>query len=115
MLKFAGLGVIAAALMAATAQPASARFFDPSLKTAAPGAEQVACRTIRERVERPGGSVVFRTKRVCDHDRGPGMRVGIGGVDVRVGRGESRDCRTIRERIERPNGSVVYRKVRRCD
>ncbi len=114
MLKFAGLGMLAAALMAATAQPASARFFDPSLKAAAPGAEQVACRTVRERVERPNGSVVFRTKRMCDGD-GPGMRVGIGGVDVRVGHGQGRDCRTIRERIERPNGSVVYRKVRKCD
>lgn len=115
MLKLAGLGVIAATLMAATAQPASARFFDPSLKSTAPSAEPVACRTIRERIERPGGGVVFRTKRVCDDDRGPGMRLGIGGVDVRVGRGEGRDCRTIRERIERPDGSLVYRKVRRCD
>jgi hypothetical protein len=115
MLKYAGLGVIAAALMAVSAVPASARFFDPSLKAAAPAAEQVACRTVRERIERPNGTVVFKSKRVCDGDRGPGMRLGVGGVDVRIGRGQGRDCRMIRERIERPNGSVVYRQVRRCD
>lgn len=59
----------------------------------------VACRVVRERVERPNGSVVFRTRREC----GPReMGRGFGG------------CRVVRERVERPNGSVVFRTRRVC-
>ena len=64
--------------------------------------DPVACRTVRERVERPNGSVVFRTRRDC----GPGGFAGPG----RGGPG----CRVVRERVERPNGSVVFRTKRTC-
>jgi len=75
----------------------AARFHDPSLQ--APSlVEDVACRTVRSRVVRPGGAVVYRTKRVCE----PGWTSGSG-----------RNCRTVRERVERPGGTV-FRTVRRC-
>jgi hypothetical protein len=80
---------------AGTAQ--AARFYNPAIQ--APSlVEDVACRTVRERVVRPGGAVVYRTKRMC----GPGP----------FARG--RDCRMVRSKIVRPNGAVVYRTVRRC-
>lgn len=114
MLKFTGLAALAAVLMVAAGQPASARFFDPALQAAPSAAEAVACRTVRERIVRPDGRVIHRSKRICDRSdrRDRGARLGIGGVEVRIGR--DRDCRTIRERVVRPNGSVVYRSVRRC-
>lgn len=72
----------------------------------APGlVDAVACRVVRERVERPNGSVVFRTRRDC----GPGGP-GYGFGPRRGGPG----CRVVRERVERPNGSVVFRTRRTC-
>jgi len=61
--------------------------------------EPVACRTVRERVVRPNGSVVYRVKRNC------------GLVQVRP----RRHCTMVKERIHRANGSVVFRSVRRCN
>ncbi len=78
--------------------PAQARMMDPGLR--APSlVDTVACRTIRERVERPGGRVIFRTRRECTPGPGPGV---------------GRICRVERERVVRPNGTVVYRSIRRC-
>ena len=84
-------------LFVAGPDAAQARMMNPHL--GAPSlAETVACRVVRERVVRPGGRVIYRTKRVCRPD------VTVGG----------RGCVVRRERIVRPNGSVVYRSVRRC-
>ena|SRR5262245_47592900 len=91
------LGLAAATLIATlpSASVQAARFHDPSLQ--APSlAESVACRTVRERVVRPNGSVVFRTKQSCAP------------VVMRGG------CRMVRERVVRPGGAVVFRTVRRC-
>jgi hypothetical protein len=60
--------------------------------------EPVACRTVRQRVVRPNGSVVYRFKRQC------------GLVQVRP----RRHCTVIKERIRRANGTVVFRSIRRC-
>jgi hypothetical protein len=57
--------------------------------------EDVACRVVRTRVVRPGGRVVFRTRRVCTPAMGP-------------------RCRVVKQRTVRPNGTVVVRSVRRC-
>jgi hypothetical protein len=92
-----GAGFAVLLVTAPTASVQAARFHDPSMQAPAL-AESVACRTVRERVVRPNGSVVFRTKQSC----GPGM--GPGGPR----------CRVVRERVQRPNGSVVFRSVRRC-
>jgi hypothetical protein len=82
---------IAAATLAAP--PAHARF-DKTIIT--PNhVEDVACRVVRTRVVRPGGRVVFRTRRVC----GPAVRP---------------RCRVVQQRTVRPNGSVVVRSIRRC-
>ena len=92
---------VAVALLSAVPGASAARFHDPALGAHAPSlVEDVACRTVRERVVRPGGRVFYRTKRICTpgFGRWPGAR----------------DCRTIRERVVRPNGTVVYRTVRRC-
>jgi hypothetical protein len=89
----------AAALCAAMPGASAARFYDPAVQAGTPSlVEDVACRTVRSRIVRPGGRVVYSTKRVCS----PGMGGGGGG------------CRVVRERIQRPNGSVVYRSTRRC-
>jgi hypothetical protein len=61
--------------------------------------EPVACRTVRQRVVRPNGSVVYRVKR----------RRGL--AQVRPGR----HCTVVKERIRRANGSVVFRSIRRCN
>jgi hypothetical protein len=61
--------------------------------------EPVACRTARERVVRPNGSVVFRVKRRC----------GLAQIRPR------RHCTMVKERIHRANGTVVFRSVRRCN
>ena len=82
----------------ATAAPASARMADPGLKVPS-AAEQVACRTVRERIRRPNGALVWRERRVCT----PGFAV----------RPRPR-CFSARERIVRPNGAVVFRTVQRC-
>jgi hypothetical protein len=87
----------AVGLFAAGPDPAQARMMNPNLGTPSL-TEPVACRTVRERVVRPGGRVIYRTKRVCT----PGVTVGGPGCVMR------------RERVVRPNGSVVYRSVRRC-
>ena len=95
-----GMAALAGAALTFLPGEASAQRFGGGLE--APSiTEDVACRTIRERVVRPNGSVAYRTIRRCSP--GPVYR------DRRVDR-----CRTIRERIERPNGRVVYRTVRRC-
>jgi hypothetical protein len=84
-------------LFAAAPDAADARMLNPNL--GAPSlVETVACRTVRERVIRPGGRVIYRTKRVCT------PRVTVGGPG----------CVVRRERVVRPNGSVVFRSVRRC-
>ena len=92
---------VAAALLGgvvATAMPASARMADPGLK-APSAAEQIACRTVRERVHRPGGGVVWRERRVCT----PGFAMH-----------PRPTCVTERQRVVRPNGTVVFKTVRRC-
>jgi hypothetical protein len=60
--------------------------------------EPAACRTVRQRVVRPNGSVVYRFKRRC------------GLVQVRP----RRHCTVVKERIRRANGTVVFRSIRRC-
>lgn len=99
-MRFTLTAAAAAAAVFVVAAPADARFFDPAVKGAEPLTEQVACRTVRQRIVRPSGRVIYETKQVCSP--GPGPRMGMGG------------CRTVRERIDRPNGSVVYRSIRRC-
>lgn len=93
MMTAVGAAALAFAVVAA-AKDAEARFYDPGLNLPS-AAETVACRTVRQRVVRPNGRVVYSTRRVCS----PGWRGG---------------CRMVRERIVRPNGAVVYRSVRRC-
>src|SRR2546423_8062190 len=99
-MQYVSMPVLAAAIGALTlaAPPAKAHIFAPNV-AAPPAVENVACRVIRERVERPFGPVEFRERRVCE----PDLIV------------DARDCVVRRERVVRPNGSVVYRTVRRCD
>ena len=66
-------------------------------------AESVACRTVRTRVVRPNGRVVYRTKRSCGH-----------GMMHRHHGYRHHGCRMERQRIVRPNGAVVYKQIRRC-
>jgi hypothetical protein len=61
--------------------------------------EPVACRSVRERVVRPNGRVVYRTIRTCDR-AGPRWHRG--------------HCQVRHVRTVRPNGRVVYKTVRRC-
>lgn len=82
---------IAAATLAAP--PAQARF-DKTI-IAPDHVEDVACRVVRTRVVRPGGRVIYRTRRVCRPAMGP-------------------RCRVVKQRTVRPNGTVVVRTVRRC-
>lgn len=100
-MKLVSTAVVAAALLGgvvATALPATARMADPGLK--APSAtEEVACRTVRERVRRPGGGVVWRERRVCT----PGFAMH-----------PRPRCVTERQRVVRPGGTVVFKTVRRC-
>ncbi|HEX2215157.1 MAG TPA: hypothetical protein VHG27_00450 [Xanthobacteraceae bacterium] len=70
---------------------------DPGLKIPS-ATEKVACRTVRERIRRPNGALVWRTKRLCT---------------PRYTWNRPR-CFTERQRIVRPNGAIVYKKVRRC-
>jgi hypothetical protein len=84
-------------LVAVAPDAVQARMMNPRLE-APPLVETVACRVVRERVVRPSGRVIYRTKRVCT----PSVTVGGPGCVVR------------RERVVRPNGSVVFRTVRRC-
>lgn len=94
-LTLTAAGAAALALLVTTPfGAAQARFQNPALQLPSQ-AEPVACRTVRERVVRPNGRVIYRTKRVCT----PGWRG---------------PCRIVRERVVRPNGTVVYRSIRRC-
>ena len=70
--------------------------------------DQVACRIVKDRVVRPGGVVVVKTRQVCGPGFGPGVVVAPRRVVVAPG------CRVVKERIVRPNGSVVVRTARRC-
>ena len=93
---------VAVALLSAVPGASAARFHDPALVTQAPSlVEDIACRTVRERIVRPGGRVIYRTKRICT----PGF-----GARVR-GRAVAAWCAN---GVVRPNGSVIYRSVRRC-
>ena len=100
-MKLVSTAAVAAAVLGGAfvvAMPASARMADPGLK--APSAtEQIACRTVRERVHRPGGGVVWRERRVCT----PGYAMH-----------PRPHCFSERQRVVRPNGTVVFRTVRRC-
>lgn len=78
---------------------AEARMANPGL-TAPSLVEDVACRTVRERVRRPNGAVAWTTRRVCT----PGPVVRRGGPR----------CVIERQRIVRPNGAVIHKQVRRC-
>lgn len=92
------IAALAGAVLAAPHQ-AEARMADPGLK--APSlVEDIACRTVRERIRRPNGAIVWSTRRVCT----PGFNVRPGGPR----------CVMERQRIVRPNGAVVYKQVRRC-
>lgn len=91
----------AALAVAVIAAPhtAQARMADAGLK--APSmVEDIACRTVRERIRRPNGAVVWNTRRVCT----PGFNV----------RPRGPRCVMERQRIVRPNGAVVFKQVRRC-
>jgi hypothetical protein len=100
-MKFVSTAAVAAALFGgvlAMSAPASALPADPGLR--APSAtEQVACRTVRERIRRPGGAVVWRERRVCT----PGFAMH-----------PRPRCVTERQRIVRPSGVIVFKTVRRC-
>jgi hypothetical protein len=99
-MKLVSTAAVAAALFGgvlAISTPASAMPADPGLKVPSV-AEQVACRTVRERIRRPNGTLVWRERRVCT----PGF------VRPRP------RCVTERQRIVRPNGAIVFKTVRRC-
>jgi hypothetical protein len=93
---------IAAALFGlALAAPPQAQAMVAHPGVSAPSAiDAVACRTVRERVVRPDGRVIYRTSRKC----GPWHRPHWG-----------RHCRVERQRVIRPSGAVVYKTIRRCD
>jgi hypothetical protein len=82
----------------ATSQRAEAMVANPGVSAPAL-VDHVACRTVRTRVVRPSGRVVYRTTRRC----GP----------RRWARPHHR-CVMERQRIVRPSGAVVYKRVRRC-
>jgi hypothetical protein len=99
-MKLLCTAIAAAALVGgilATSIPASARMADPGLKLPS-ASEQIACRTVRERVRRPNGALVWRERRVCT----PGFAM------------HRPRCVTERQRVVRPNGTVVFKSVRRC-
>ncbi|MBN9013156.1 MAG: hypothetical protein J0H25_08920 [Rhizobiales bacterium] len=92
--------LVAAALLGlglAVPQSAEAMVVNPGV-SAPSVVDTVACRTVRSRIVRPGGRVVYKTTRQCtphwSHHR--------------------RGCVMERQRIVRPNGAVVYKQVRRC-
>lgn len=93
-LVLATIGAAIAISAAALASPPAHARFDKTI--VAPGhVEDVACRVVRTRIVRPGGRVVYRTRRVCRPAMGP-------------------RCRVVKQRIVRPNGRVVVRTIRRC-
>ena len=89
-------GLAAAAMAAALPNSASARFYDPSIPSAAPLAEQAACRTVRTRTTYRGRTV-YKTVRRCT----PAVRT-------------TRRCVSERVRVRTPAGAFTYRTVRRC-
>ncbi|MDQ8728123.1 hypothetical protein [Bradyrhizobium sp. LHD-71] len=93
----AAVAAVLAGGIFAGAAPANARMADPGLKLPS-AVESVACRTVRERVHRPGGAVVWRSRRVCTPE---------------FVRPRPR-CWSERQRVVRPNGTVIFRSVRRC-
>ena len=95
MMRWSGLGasLVVASLLAFLPANSSqaAPFFVPGME--APSlVENVACRVVRERIVRPGGRVIYTSRRICT----PTV------------------CRTFRERVVTPGGRVVYRTIRRC-
>jgi hypothetical protein len=90
-------GLAAAAMATALPNAANARFYDPSVPSAAPLAEQVACRTVRTRTVHRGRTV-YKTVRRCT----PNYRRSV------------RRCVNERVRVRTPAGSFVFRTVRRC-
>ena len=84
--------------IAMTSIPAQALPADAGLRAPAV-AEQVACRTVRERIRRPNGALVWSERRVCT----PGFAMH-----------PRPRCVTERQRIVRPNGTIVFKNVRRC-
>jgi hypothetical protein len=85
----------------ALAVPPQAQAMVANSGVTAPSAiDAVACRTVRERVVRPGGRVIYKTSRRC----GPWHR-----------HHWRRHCRVERQRVIRPSGAVVYKRIRRCD
>ena len=90
-------GLTAAAMAAVLPSNANARFYDPTVSSAAPWAEQVACRTVRTRTVYRGRTV-WRTVRRCT----PTYRRPV------------RRCVTERVRVRTPAGAFTYRTVRRC-
>jgi hypothetical protein len=103
MMRSASLATLAfvSALLGLSSYPTAqaATFSPPPAIKGTSLIEPVACRTIRQRVVRPNGSVVYRVKRRC----------GLAQVRPR------RHCTMVKERIHRADGSVVFRSVRRCN
>lgn len=105
--------IAAAALAALTllpSQSAQARFLDPALKALPSLTEDVACRTVRTKIVRPGGRVTYTTKRTCAAP----VVVRTAPVAVRSAVVVGTSCRTVRERIVRPGHRVIYKTVKRC-
>ena len=100
-MKIFSMAALAAAMFGGTlaisaSQPVFARMADPGLSVPS-ATETVACRTVRERIQRPNGSAIWRTRQVCDRALRPRPR-----------------CTMERQRIVRPNGAVTFKTVRRC-
>lgn len=99
-MRYVSTPVLAAALIALAfaATPAKAHMLAAKI-AAPPTVEKVACRVVRERIQRfPFAPVEFREREVCE----PDLVVDAG------------DCVVRRTRFVRPDGSVVIRNVRRC-
>jgi hypothetical protein len=60
--------------------------------------EDIACRTVKQRIVIPGGGVKYRAARLCG-------AAPLGPAPV---------CQTVRRRIVQEDGSIVSRNVRRC-
>jgi hypothetical protein len=89
-------GLAAAAMAATLPNSASARFYDPSLPSVAPLAEQVACRTVRTRTTYRGRTV-YKSVRRCT----PAVRT-------------AQRCVSERIRVRTPAGAFTYKTVTRC-
>ncbi len=107
------LMIAAAALAGLTflpSQNAQARFLDPALKALPSLTEDVACRTVRTKIVRPGGRVTYTTKRTC----GAPVVLRRAPVTVQSAVVVGTGCRTVRERIVGPGGHVTYKTIKRC-